>query len=174
MKFFQNHAVYIRVMATAMSYKLATKNPVFVCVLVGGIMTLGNLLPRLNFPLQVDYIHATRYRGDMIGKDLQIKSEPQMDLKNRTVVIVDDILDDGITLHAIKDYCKEKGAREVYTAVLVDKDHPRHKAGLKNADFSGLIVDDHFIFGYGMDYSNYLRNAPGIYVVAPEHETIAD
>jgi len=127
-------------MATAMSYKLSAKNPVFVCVLVGGIIALGNLLPRLNFPLQVDYIHATRYRGDVVGKDLQLKAEPQMDLKNRIVVIVDDILDHGITLRAIKDYCQEKGAMEVYTAVLVDKDHPRHEAGLKNADFSGLWI----------------------------------
>jgi hypoxanthine phosphoribosyltransferase len=157
-------------MATAMSYKLSASNPIFLCVLVGGIIPLGNLLPRLNFPLQVDYIHATRYRGSVVGGDLQIKAEPKMDLKDRVVVIVDDILDDGITLQAIIDYCLDKKVHKVYTAVMVDKIRPRKKTAVQNADFSGLKVDNHFLFGYGLDYGNYLRNAPGIYMVAPEHE----
>jgi hypoxanthine phosphoribosyltransferase len=134
------------------------------------IIPLGNLLPRLNFPLQVDYIHATRYRGGVVGKDLQIKAEPHMDFKDRVVVIVDDILDDGITLQSITKYCLDKGAHKVYTAVMVDKIRPREKTAVQKADFSGLTVDRHFLFGYGLDYSNYLRNAPGIYMVAPEHE----
>lgn len=157
-------------MATAMSYKLSASNPIFLCVLIGGIIPLGNLLPRLNFPLQVDYIHATRYRGGVVGKDLQLKAEPKMDLKDRVVVIVDDILDDGITLKSITDYCVNKGAHKVYSAVMVDKVRPREKTAVQVPDFSGLKVDNHFLFGYGLDYSNYLRNAPGIYVVAPEHE----
>ena len=89
---------------------------------------------------------------------------------NRTVVIVDDILDGGITLASIVDYVKEQKAEEVLTAVLVDKHHKRVENGLKNADIVGLKMDDHFIFGYGMDYNEYLRNAPGIFMVAPEHE----
>ena len=96
--------------------------------------------------------------------------KPSLDLNGRTVLIVDDILDGGVTLAAILAEVKLMGAAHVFTAVLVDKHHKRVENGLKHADFVGLEVDDHYIFGYGMDYNEYLRNAPGIFVVAPEHE----
>lgn len=157
-------------MATEISYQLAHTNPIFLCVVVGGIVALGNILPRLDFPLEVDYIHATRYRNTTRGHEIEWKAEPSTSLAGRTVVVVDDILDGGITLQAIVDHCKEQGADKVYTGVLVDKDNARVEGGYPTADFTGLRVDNHYIFGYGMDYKGYLRNAPGIYVVAPEHE----
>lgn len=149
---------------------LKDKNPIILCVMIGGLVPLGNLLPRLDFPLEVDYVHATRYRGDISGGDLLWKVKPSADLTNRTVLVVDDILDGGVTLAAIIEEVKNAGAKEVYSAVLVDKHHKRLPNGLKKADFVGLQVDDHYIFGYGMDYNEYLRNAPGIFVVSPEHE----
>lgn len=149
---------------------LSQSNPIFICVVVGGIVPLGNLLPRLDFLLEVDYVHATRYRGDLTGKDLQWKAKPSCNMKGRTVVIVDDILDGGVTMSGIIEFCKESGAARVCTAVLVDKCHARLPDGHAKADFSGLEVGNHYVFGYGMDYKGYLRNAPGIYMVAPEHE----
>ncbi len=157
-------------MATAISYRLAHTNPVFLCVVVGGIVPLGNLLPRLDFPLEVDYVHATRYQNSTRGKELVWKSHPDINLSGRTVVVVDDILDGGITLNAIIEYCQAQGASDVLSAVLVDKKNARLPEGCPTADFCGLEVDNHYVFGYGMDYKGYLRNAPGIYVVAPEHE----
>ena len=157
-------------MATALSYRFADQNPIFLCVVVGGIVTVGNLLPRLNFPLEVDYVHATRYCKGTIGKDLTWKARPATDLKDRTVVIVDDILDGGITMQSIVEYCHKQQASSVITAVLVDKLEARLPEGLQQADFSGLKIDNHYVFGYGLDYKGYLRNAPGIYMVAPEHE----
>jgi hypoxanthine phosphoribosyltransferase len=157
-------------MAIAISQSLAQANPIFLCVVVGGIVPLGNLLPRLDFPLEVDYVHATRYRGDTKGKNLQWKVLPTCNMKGRTILVVDDILDGGITLGEIVKYCKEQGASAVYSAVLVDKCDARLPGGHQHADFSGLEVENHYVFGYGMDYKGYLRNAPGIYVVAPEHE----
>ena len=157
-------------MATAISARLHDKNPVLVCVMIGGIVPLGNLLPRLDFPLEVDYLHATRYQGDIHAADLQWKVKPSLNLQGRTVLIVDDILDAGVTLGAIIREVEALGAAEIYTAVLVDKHHKRDENGLQQADFVGLEVDDHYIFGYGLDYHEYLRNAPGIFVVAPEHE----
>lgn len=156
-------------MATEIHDRLSHENPIFICVVVGGIVPLGNLLPRLDFPLEVDYIHATRYQRKIVGSELVWKVTPQCSLKNRTVLIVDDILDGGVTLAEIVKYCESQGAREVLTAVLVDKDHARLPQGLPHADFCGLRVDNHYVFGYGMDYKGYLRNAPGIYMVAPEH-----
>ncbi len=157
-------------MSTAISYQLAHTNPVFICVVVGGIVTLGNLLPRLDFPLEVDYVHATRYQNNTRGQELVWKSYPDLNLKGRTVVIVDDILDGGITLDAVLKYCQNQGAKNVFTAVLVDKPAARLPGGVPKADFCGLAIDNHYVFGYGMDYKGYLRNAPGIYMVAPEHE----
>ena len=158
------------VMATKMNVVLAEKNPILLCVMIGGVVSVGNLLPRLDFPMELHYVHATRYRGEIQGGDLHWKASPTFTIENRAVVIVDDILDGGLTLAAIIDYCREHGASEVYSAVLVDKHHVREHGGTAQADFTGLTVDDHYIFGYGMDYKEYLRNAPGIFVVAPEDE----
>lgn len=157
-------------MATSISYRLAHANPVFLCVVVGGMVALGNLLPRLDFPLEVDYVHATRYRNTTQGHDLEWKATPSTNLSGRTVVVVDDILDGGVTLAAIVNYCRAQGAKEVFSAVLVDKHDARLPEGLPSSDFCGLKIDNHYVFGYGMDYKGYLRNAPGIYVVSPEHE----
>lgn len=157
-------------MAINIHRELHDKNPILLCVMIGGLVPMGNLLPRLDFPLEVDYVHATRYRGEIKAGNLVWKVKPATDLTNRTVLVVDDILDGGLTLAAIIEEVKAMGAKEVYSAVLVDKHHKRVPNGLKKADFVGLEVDDHYIFGYGMDYNEYLRNAPGIFVVAPEHE----
>lgn len=157
-------------LAVEISHTLSSSNPIFLCVVIGGIVPFGNLLPRLDFPLEVDYVHATRYRGDILCKNLEWKAEPTCNMEGRTVLVVDDILDGGVTLGAIIDYCKKRGTKEVYSVVLVDKCHARLHGGQKHADFTGLEVDNHYVFGYGMDYKGYLRNAPGIYIVAPEYE----
>jgi len=157
-------------MAALIHQQLHDKNPVIICVMIGGMVPMGNLLPRLDFPLEVDYVHATRYRGEIRGGALHWKVKPSLDLSGRTVLVVDDILDGGVTLAAILEEIRLMGASEVYSAVLVDKKNKRVENGLKHADFVGLEIDDHYIFGYGMDYNEYLRNAPGIFVVAPEHE----
>jgi hypoxanthine phosphoribosyltransferase len=157
-------------MAINIHQRLHDKNPILLCVMIGGLVPMGNLLPRLDFPLEVDYVHATRYTGDIKAGNLVWKVKPSVDLTNRTVLVVDDILDGGLTLAAIIAEVKAMGAREVFSAVLVDKHHKRVPNGLAKADFVGLEVDDHYIFGYGMDYNEYLRNAPGIFVVSPEHE----
>lgn len=157
-------------MAAEMTLKLSESSPIFICVLLGGTIPLGNLLPRLNFPLELDYAHATRYSGKTHGAQIVWKAKPTSKLNNRTVVILDDILDGGVTLATIKDYCLEQGAKEVFTAVLIDKKKPRVPGAIQDVDFKGLTVSDKFIFGYGLDYEEYLRNAPGIYAVAPEHQ----
>ncbi|MGC1182046.1 hypoxanthine-guanine phosphoribosyltransferase [Legionella sp.] len=157
-------------MAINIHKELQDQNPVLICVMVGGLVLLGNLLPRLDFPLEVDYVHATRYRGAITGGDIQWKVKPSSSLAGRTVLVVDDILDGGITLAAIMDEVNALGAKKVYSAVLVDKYRKRVKNGLQAADFVGLQIEDHYIFGYGMDYNEYLRNAPGIFVVHPDHE----
>ncbi len=156
--------------AVKISQTLAESNPIFICVVIGGIVPLGSLLPRLDFPLEVDYLHATRYRKTTRGHNVEWHVKPTCDMKGRTVVIVDDILDGGVTLGEIIAYCEEQDAKKVYSAVLVDKQGARLPGGLSKADFCGLEVENHYVFGYGMDYKGYLRNAPGIYMLSPEYE----
>ncbi len=157
-------------MAQEMSARLSNSDPVFLCVLLGGIVPLGNLLPRLDFQLEINYIHVSSYGLKNKVGDLHWKAEPTIDLFGRTVVVVDDILDTGTTLKAATDYCKMKGAKEIFTAVLLDKRKPRKEGGVEEADFKALTIEDKFVYGYGLDYSEYLRNAPGIYAVVSEEE----
>lgn len=150
-------------MAGRMHQTLHDKNPLMLCIMTGGIIPAGHILTRLHFPLQVDYIHATRYRGETSGGVLKWIAEPNFSLRDRVVVIVDDILDEGITLDELVKYCRAQDASEVYSAVLVEKRkaRPEHI----KADYVGLITEDRYLFGYGMDYKDYLRNAAGIYAV---------
>lgn len=157
-------------MARQIHNKISDKNPVLLCVMIGGLVPTGNLLPRLDFPLELNYIHATRYNGDLRGGEITWKMEAGTDLIGRTVLIVDDILDEGLTLAAVVNYCKNSGAKEVYTAVLVDKQNARHPEGISRADVTGLYVGNRYVFGYGLDYKEYLRNAPGIFVIPGEYE----
>ena len=157
-------------MALEIEEKLTDSNLLCITVMIGGLIPTGSLLRRLHFPMEMDYVHATRYTGKTRGAELTWLVKPQKSLKDRTVLIVDDILDGGVTLAGIVEYCKAQGAKEVYTAVLIDKQRERPANAVQKADFSALEVENKFIYGYGMDYSEYLRNAPGIYSVAKEHE----
>ena len=149
-------------MAVQLNERLKDTQPLVLCVMNGGIIFTGHLLTRLSCFPEVDYIHATRYGEQTSGKTLDWRAYPKKDLQNRTVLILDDILDEGITLKAIIDYCCEQGAKEVVTAVLVKKLHDRCVAGLKS-DYVGLEVEDKYVFGFGMDYKSQLRHLNGIY-----------
>lgn len=153
-------------MAQDITQKLAHSNPLILTVMNGGLMFAGNLLPRLPFPLQTDFIHATRYGDATSGGALRWLARPSVPLAGRHVLILDDILDQGHTLLALLDDCRAQGALSVQCAVLVDKRHARKANPEFRADFVGLAVEDRFVFGYGMDYRGYWRNAPGIYAVA--------
>lgn len=144
---------------------LADENPVVLGVMNGGVVIMGGLLTRWSFPLQIDYLHATRYRGATRGgPQLHWLVFPETPLAGRTVVIVDDILDGGFTLAGIQDYCREQGARRVVSLVLVEKANPERDPAI-TVDDAALHAPNRYLFGYGMDYQEYLRNAPGIFAV---------
>jgi hypoxanthine phosphoribosyltransferase len=148
-------------MAQQINIALADRNPLLLCVMNGGVVTFGKLLTRLTIPLTIDAINASRYQNQTSGGSIDWLVKPETPLEGRTVLIVDDILDEGITLQALYQYCRDQGATAVYSAVLVDKilDHEKPVT----ADFIGLKVENRYVFGYGMDYKGYLRNAPGIF-----------
>lgn len=145
------------------STALKHTNPIVLCVVSGGIVFAGQLLTRFDFPLQLDYVHASRYQNATVGRSLVWEALPKLDLNNRTILLVDDILDEGITLKALQDKCFELGAAEVFCAVLVEKLLDQEKPIA--ADFVGLEVPDRYVFGYGMDAYGWWRNLPAIYAL---------
>ena len=152
-------------LARDISNVLSASCPLIIPVMMGGMVPASRILSQLDFPIEIDYVHATRYRGDVRGRTLEWIAHPSSDFKDRSVLIVDDILDEGVTLAAIIAHCRELGAREIYCAVLVDKQIGRPRA-LARADFTGLEVDNRYVFGCGMDYRGYFRNLPAIYALS--------
>jgi len=145
------------------SSMLRNENPVVLCVVSGGIVFTGQLLMRFDFPMELDYVHASRYQNATVGRALEWEVLPKLNLTNRTVLLVDDILDQGITLKAIRDKCFELGAAKVFSVVLVEKLLDQKKP--ISADFVGLEVPDRYVFGYGMDVYGWWRNLPAIYAL---------
>lgn len=152
-------------LAREITERLHESMPVVYGVMNGGLVMAGRLLTKLHFPLEQGYLHATRYRTEIRGQaDLQWQAMPSVDMVDRTVLILDDIFDEGYTLAEVVQACKNQGAKEVFSAALVNKVHDRKKEGFA-VDFIGMDVEDRFLFGCGMDYRGYWRNAPGIYAV---------
>lgn len=148
-------------MARAICAELEDSHPIVLSVLNGGIFFTSELLLQLPFPLELDAVKAGRYQGETRGATMRWTLKPTLSLTDRTVLVVDDILDEGITLAEIVRYCQEAGAARVLTAVLIDKDIGREKPC--QPDFVGLHSENRYLFGYGLDYKNHLRNWPGIY-----------
>lgn len=149
-------------MAAAIAAQLARCNPLVLIVMNGAFIPAAQLLSRLNFPLRVGYLHATRYRGATHGGDISWIAPPRPAVTSQTVLVVDDIFDEGDTLRAILAEVRQQGAAAVYSAALVNKRHDRKVPGL-TVDFIGLDVPDRYVFGCGMDYKEYWRNLPAIY-----------
>lgn len=152
-------------MAEQITKKMSNDNPLILCVMIGALITTGHLVTRLHFPLEIDYIHATRYRGTTRGGDLHWLVEPRQPMADRTILIIDDIMDGGLTLSAIIDYCKQAGAAKIYSAVLVSKTRTREPGVNFEPDFVGVTTPDQYLFGFGLDYEEYLRNISGIYAI---------
>ncbi|HEY8555700.1 MAG TPA: hypoxanthine-guanine phosphoribosyltransferase [Burkholderiales bacterium] len=151
-------------MAQAITERLAATDPLVVCIMTGGVVPFGKLLPRLQFPFETDFVHATRYGDRLHGGELDWRVPPSQDARGRVVLLIDDILDEGETLAGIEARYRADGAQAVYKAVLVVKRRARTRDVA--VEFRGVEVPDRYVFGYGMDYKGYLRNAPGIFAEA--------
>jgi len=157
-------------MAAEISRDLAGRDPLVLAVMIGGMLPAAWLLQRMGFPLQLDYVHASRYRGGTRGGDtIDWIARPRTPLEGRTVLVIDDILDEGYTLAAILEDCRKQGAADVRSGVLVEKRHERRVPGLR-ADYTGLQVADHYLFGCGMDYHERHRQHAAVYALAEEED----
>jgi hypoxanthine phosphoribosyltransferase len=148
---------------------LADAHPLVLSVMGGAVVFTGQLLPLLDFPLDFDYVHVSRYGSNQQGGALQWKVEPRDNVRGRVVLVVDDILDEGATLAAVKQRVMDLGAAGFYCAVFADKLNGKEKP--LRADFVGMELPDRFVFGFGMDIHGAWRNLPAIYAV-PENDEI--
>jgi hypoxanthine phosphoribosyltransferase len=143
----------------------AGRNPLVLCVMVGGLAPTAGITGRLEFPLELDYLHATRYRGTTQGGGLVWKRQPDAArIAGRHVLVIDDILDEGHTLVAIRQALTGFDPASLKVAVLCEKTHDRRAAGA-HAEFVGLTVPDRYVFGCGMDCREYWRQLPAIYAM---------
>jgi hypoxanthine phosphoribosyltransferase len=142
---------------------MADMHPLVLSVMGGAVVFTGQLLPLLNFPLDFDYVHVSRYGNSQQGGEMKWKVAPQENVRGRVVLVVDDILDEGETLRAVKERVMALGATNFYSAIFADKLNGKTKP--IKADFVGLQVPDRFVFGYGMDIHGAWRNLPAIYAV---------
>lgn len=151
-------------MASDINADFANRSVVMLTVMNGGMIPASRLAALLTCDLVMDFIQVSRYRNETASDTIDWKREPELPLVDQHVLIVDDILDEGATLLEIIRYCEAHSARSVTTAVLVDKQHDRRVGGYQ-ADYTGLSVDDRYIYGMGMDYRGRLRHLPEIYAI---------
>lgn len=153
----------VKKVAAELTEAMSDKFPLVLSVMGGAVVFTGQLLPLLRFPLDFDYIHLTRYGKNTQGGKLDWKVMPRENVTGRAVLVLDDILDQGHTLAAIRDKILAMGASSFHSAVFADKlnglDKPIH------ADFVGLTLPDRFVFGFGMDVHGAWRNLPEIYAL---------
>lgn len=147
-------------LADQVASRLSGAYPLVLAVMGGAVVFAGQLLPRLRFPLDFDYIHVTRYGTATQGGGIDWKVEPPQSVRGRAVLVLDDILDGGETMHAIRERLLALGAASVQCAVLVEKKLSRPRP--MTADFVGLAIADRFVFGCGMDAKGFWRNLPEI------------
>ena len=144
----------------------AAEFPLVLGVMGGAVVFTGHLLPQLDFPLDFDYIHVSRYGDEDRGGQIVWKVIPRQNVVGRIIVVVDDILDEGETLAHVKQRLLDMGAAEVIIAVFADKDLGRAKP--IQADLVGLTLPNEFVVGFGMDVYGYWRNLPGLWTISPD------
>jgi hypoxanthine phosphoribosyltransferase len=149
--------------AIELNAQLRDTHPLLLCVMRGALVFAGQLLPQLDFPLEVDVVDATRYGDATRGGELVFRSMPATAVAGRTVLLVDDILDEGITLALLRDRLLAQGALRVLIAVFAVKQRPRNT--LVAADYSGVMLPDRYVFGFGLDVHGYWRNLPAVYAL---------
>ena len=141
--------------------------PLYITIMNGGMLFASDLalaLGQLGLYLEFDYLHATRYRGSQTGSGLAWLHRPATSMRDRRVILIDDILDEGQTLKAVKRWCEDQFVKDVKIAVLAVKKHDRCVEDIC-ADYTGLEVPDRYVFGYGMDFNEQGRNLPVIYAL---------
>lgn len=144
--------------------RLAGTNPLILTVMQGGVYYSVWLTLALDIPLELEYVHLSRYRQERSGGRIDWIRGPQAGMAGRRVLVVDDILDEGATLLAVREACLAAGAETVLTTVLVRKRRAARTAAVPDL-YVALEVPDEFVVGCGLDYAGRWRNLPALYAL---------
>jgi len=153
-------------LASKLTRDYADKHPLLIGVLVGAFMFMADLVRRLDFPVEVDFVATCSYEDGTVGGEVKLTKDLDHDPARRHVLIVDDILDTGHTLATLVEMFKRRGTASVRTCCLLDK--PARREVAFEADYLGLQIPDHFVVGYGLDYARGYRNLPFVGVLRSE------
>ena len=151
-------------MAAVTDQLLAGTRPIVIAVMNGGMPLTADLIRALKIYSRLDYLQVARYQDKTVGGQLHWHKQPQHALAGETVLLVDDIFDEGDTLQELVSYCKAQGAKQIFSAVLLYKNKQQRKHTLM-PDVIGLEVADRYVYGYGMDYQGYFRDLADIYAL---------
>jgi len=152
-------------LAAELNRDYAGQSPLLIVVMSGAMMFAAQLMKELRFSLRLDYCHVTRYRGALTGSDIEWRVSHRLPVQGQDVIVLDDILDEGHTLKHIVDTLETAGAASVKSVVFCEKKHDRKAYAGQKADYTGLSLDDLYVFGYGLDYKEYGRQLPAIYAL---------
>jgi hypoxanthine phosphoribosyltransferase len=143
------------------------KNPLFICVLKGAVMFMGDLLKRIDVPAEIDFMAVSSYGTSTESSGVvRIIKDLETEVAGRHIIIVEDIIDSGLTLSYLCDLLHRRNCASLRIIALLDKPK-RRKADIK-IDYKGFEVEDAFLVGYGLDYSEKYRNTPYIFIPKPE------
>ena len=153
----------VKTVGEAINRDLAAKDPLFICVLNGAFMFAGDLMKVVNIPCEITFVKLSSYEGLYTTGEVKEVLGLSESVVGRNVVVVEDIVDTGITMERILNSLKAKGAKEIYIATFLQK-----PAALKRdikVDYVAMKIPNDFIVGYGLDYDGYGRNLKDIYTV---------
>ena len=155
-------------LARQISEEYAGKNPVFVGVLKGVVMFFGDFVKRVTVPCQIDFMWISSYEGSTTTGTMRVKKDVASDLKGRHVVILEDIFDTGNSLDFTYHHLLAKEPASLKICTLLDKPERRNPAVTVKPDYTGFVIPNEFVVGYGLDFNEYYRNLPFIGVLKPE------
>lgn len=155
-------------LAAEVSADYADKNPVFIGVLKGVVIFFGDFIKRVTVPCQIDFMCISSYSGTDSTGSMQVKMDISTDIKDRHVIILEDIFDTGNSLSFVCDHLMKMQPASLKIVTLLDKPDRRKPGITIQADYTGFVIPNEFVIGYGMDYDEYYRNLPYIGILKPE------
>lgn len=158
----------IREMAQELSEEYAGKDPVFVGVLKGVVMFFGDMVKRITIPCQIDFMWISSYQGSSSTGKMIVKKDVSADIKGRHVVILEDIFDTGNSLDYTYKHLMSKEPASLKICTLLDKPDRRNPAITLKPDYTGFVIPNEFVVGYGLDFNEHYRNLPYVGVLKPE------
>lgn len=158
----------IKELAEELNKEYAGKNPVFVGVLKGVVMFFGDIVKRINIPCQIDFMWISSYSGTNSSGTMTVKRDISADIKGRHVVILEDIFDTGTSLDFTYKHLMSKEPASLKICTLLDKPERRKQGITLKPDYTGFVIPNEFVVGYGLDFNEYYRNLPFVGILKPE------